>query len=608
VAVIKIQIASHGEVPPALSQPVGEATEPKDMRWLAENIPCRTACPAHTDIPGYLGAIYRGEFDEAYRINLLDNVFPAVLGRVCSRPCESPCRRGWDGLGEPVAICFSKRSSSDFKAEERVVLEPLFPPSGKTVGIVGSGPAGLAAARNLTLLGHRCTVYEKHERPGGMMNQGIPEFRLPRDQLDREIDQIRQMGVEIICNTSIGTDIPLAKLLSDFDAVLMAAGTLRPNVLDMDGKDSEGIDHGIPWLLRANEFHDVEVGERCVVIGGGFTAMDCARTAARIQAQQFSMDRTDVRVCYRRSVNEMLVTPGEVEELDHESIPMEFMVGPTGYVVEAGQVKGIEFVKNELGAPDDSGRRRPVAIKGSEFVHKADTILLATGQYPATDWIDPELYPKLVGEDQWLLSSNKNTTEIDKLFSAGDFSTGASTLIEAIAHAKAAVRLMDEFLMGEKRIYDAAVIVPGRDHPRERASDFVERVPMPSIPKAERSFSAEVETGFDVPHSGEETSRCYLCHYKYEIDTTRCVKCNQCIEVKPRPNCIVRVNSIHTDEQDRIVGYDEAVEDVDYNAEYFINQKDCIRCNACLEVCPTQCISVQRVDGVVKIKGSEGRL
>ena len=225
MAIVKIQIASHGEVPTALSQPVGEATDPKDMRWLAENIPCRTACPAHTDIPGYLAAIYRGEFDKAYRINLLDNVFPAILGRVCSRPCEAPCRRGWDGLGEPVAICFSKRSSSDFKAEERVILEPLFPPSGKTVGIVGSGPAGLAAARNLTLLGHRCTVYEKHERPGGMMNQGIPEFRLPRDHLDREIDQIRQMGVEIICNTSIGSDIPLAKLLSDFDAVIMAAGT-----------------------------------------------------------------------------------------------------------------------------------------------------------------------------------------------------------------------------------------------------------------------------------------------------------------------------------------------------------------------------------------------
>ena len=607
MGIVKLNIISGAEVPPALSQRLGVASEAKDMRWLAENIPCRTACPAHTDIPGYLGAIHRGDFDQAYRINLLDNVFPAVLGRVCSRPCEGPCRRGWDGLGEPVAICFSKRSSSDFKEAERVVLEPFFPASGKTVAIIGSGPAGLAAARNLTLLGHRCTVYEKHERPGGMMNQGIPEFRLPRAHLDREIDQIRQMGVDIVCDTDIGGDIPLQKLLDDFDAVIMAAGTLRPNMLGMDGEDSSGIDHGIPWLLRANEFNDISVGERCVVIGGGFTAMDCARTAARLQGRQYGMDRTDVRVCYRRSVNEMLVTPGEVEELEHESIPMEFMVGPTRYVTDAAAVTGIEFVKNELGEPDDSGRRRPVAIKGSEFTHGADTILLATGQYPATSWIDEPLYKQLVGDDQWLHSSGKNSTEIDKLFVAGDFSTGASTLIEAIGHAKTTARLVDEFLMGEPRIHDVAVITDGREQPRERGYDFVSRVPMPTIESKARTFSAEVETGFTEPGSEDETSRCYLCHYKYEIDTTRCIKCDQCIQVKPRPNCIVRVNSVHTDDEGRITGYDEA-DGVDYRAEYFIDQKDCIRCNACLEVCPTQCISVQRVDGVVKVDGTDQRL
>ena len=534
-------------------------------------------------------------------------MFPAILGRVCSRPCEAPCRRGWDGLGESVAICFSKRSSSDFKAEERVILKPLYPSSGKTVAIVGSGPAGLAAARNLTLLGHRCTVYEKHKRPGGMMNQGIPEFRLPRDHLDREIDQIRQLGVDIICNTSIGSDISLEHLLSTFDAVIMAAGTLRPNLLDMEGKESEGIDHGIPWLLRANEFRDIKVGERCVVIGGGFTAMDCARTAARIQAEQFSMDRTNVRVCYRRSVNEMLVTPGEVDELEHESIPMEFMVGPTRYVTETNRVTGIEFVKNELGAPDDSGRRRPVAVKGSEFIHDADTILLATGQYPATDWIDEKIYKQVVGDDQWLLSSGKNTTEIENLFSAGDFSTGASTLIEAIGHAKAAVRLIDEFLMGETRIYDAAVVEDGREQPRERKSDFIPQVSMPAIEAEKRTFSAEVETGFTEETAPEETSRCYLCHYKYEIDTTRCVKCDQCIQVKPRPKCIVKVTDLLTDEKGRVTAYTEA-DELDYNAEYYIDQKDCIRCNACLEVCPTQCISVQKVSGVVRVKGTEGRL
>jgi len=583
-------------VPAALTQPRGMVTGGRDIRWLEENIPCRTACPAHTDIPGYLSSIYEGRYDDAYRINLRDNVFPSVLGRVCSRPCEEPCRHGWEGLGDSVAICFSKRSSSDFKSTDRVVLEPLFAPSGKTVAIVGSGPAGLAAARNLSLLGHTCTVYEKHTRPGGMMNQGIPEFRLPRAHIDREIDQVRMQGVEIICNTAIGPDFPLEKLLGDFDAVIMACGTLRPNMLKLDGKENAGIEHGIPWLLAANEFHNATVGDKCLVIGGGFTAMDCARTAFRLQCERMPMDATDVRVCYRRSENEMLVTPGEVEELGHENIPMEFMVGPKRYTGEGGRITGMEFVRNELGEPDDSGRRRPVAVEGSEFMHDADTVLLATGQYPDCGWIDDSLQKMLVGDDGWLLNWGKHATDIDKLFIAGDFSTGAATLIEAIGHAKDTVKLVDRFLTGEERLVEAAIIEDGRPTGREREMDFVDRVEMPTLPVPERTFTAEVETGFDVAGSKTETSRCYFCHYKYEIDNTRCIKCDQCIQVMPRPECIVRVTKVDTDDEGRVTGYERA-EGVNYEAEYFINQKDCIRCNACLEVCPTECISVQKVTG-----------
>ena len=162
--------------------------------------------------PEYLGAISRGEFEHAYRINLRDNVFPAVLGRVCSRPCEPACRHGWEGLGDPVAICFSKRSSADFMKQAPIVLPPIFPKTGKTIAVVGSGVAGLAAARDLQLFGHSITVFEKHHYPGGMLNQGIPEFRLPRAIIDREIDQIRQLGVEIVCNTTIGQELSMGEL------------------------------------------------------------------------------------------------------------------------------------------------------------------------------------------------------------------------------------------------------------------------------------------------------------------------------------------------------------------------------------------------------------
>ena len=193
----------------ALSRLNGKADAPKDFDWLGKNIPCQKACPASTDIPGYLQAIYEGRHEDAYMINLRDNVFPAVLGRVCARPCEAECRHGWEGLGEPVAICFSKRSAADFKQQDLIVMDKWFGDSGRRVAVVGSGVAGLAAARQLALLGHRVTVYEKHGTPGGMMNQGIPVFRLPRDIIDREVEQIAALGVEIICNTEISDNIPV---------------------------------------------------------------------------------------------------------------------------------------------------------------------------------------------------------------------------------------------------------------------------------------------------------------------------------------------------------------------------------------------------------------
>lgn len=572
----------------ALTKPEGVAGKPKDLDWAARNVPCQESCPAHTDIPGYLGAIYRGEYDLAYRINLRDNVFPSVLGRVCSRPCEEVCRHGWDGLGDSVAICFSKRAASDFKTEDVVLFDRLYPDTGRTVAVIGGGPAGLACGRNLALLGHGVTVYEKHNKPGGMMNQGIPEFRLPRNYIDREVDQVRKQGVEIICNTHIGVDIPMRELLDKFDAVVMAAGTLRENYLRIPGADLEGIYHGLPWLLEANETDKAPVGENLIVIGGGFTAMDCSRTAYRLGAK-------NIRVCYRRSVNEMLITPGELEELEVEGIPMDFMVSPKEYVGENGHIKAMRFIKTELGEPDESGRRRPVEIEGSEFEIPADVILLATGQFPKTDFIDKELYKKLVGDDEWLLSGAGQKTAMEKIFAAGDFATGAATLIEAIAHGKGAALDVDTYLMGHRRMLEVTHVESGRTHPRERGMDFVDLQTMPTLEVEKRDLKAEVELGFDTELAKEETSRCYLCHYKYEIDNANCIQCDQCIVVKPRPNCIVRTSTLQNDDKGRIVGFENEVGTDSYQFEYFINQEDCIRCNACLEVCPTDCISVQKV-------------
>ncbi len=593
----------------AVSMLRGVAEKPRDFDWLEKNIPCQSKCPAGTDIPGYLGAIYRGDYDLAYKINLHDNVFPAVLGRVCSRPCESECRHGWPGLGKPVAICFSKRSSADFKKQGVVVLDPWFPKSGKKIAVIGAGPGGLAAARNLALMGHDVTVYEKHERPGGMMNQGIPEFRLPRDVIDREIEQIRWQGVKIVCNTSVGKDFPLSKLLEENDAVVMACGTLRPNLLNIPGKDLKGIYHGLPFLLEANEYHSATVGENVVIIGGGFTAMDCARTAARLGAGTVELElETDeqghaallkmrgesVKVLYRRSQTEMLITPGELEELNHEGIPMHFMVAPVAFVGENGRVKAMKFVRTEMGPPDDSGRARPVQIPGSEFEIPADTVLLATGQFPDAEWIEDELKKQLVEKDGWLKSGREQKTSLAKLFVAGDFAAGASSLIQAIAHGKDCARQVDEFLMGEKRLKDVTLVEDAIKSGRIREMDFVERQPMPILPLASRTRTAEVELGFTKEGATDETQRCYLCHFKYEIDPDKCIYCDWCIKAKPRPNCIVKIRDLIYDGEDRIVGYHRA-RNTEETKQIWINQSDCIRCNACVEACPVDAISVQKV-------------
>ena len=568
----------------------GQAQQPKDFAWMAANVPCQAACPAGTDIPAYLERILAGDHEGAYRINLEHNVLPGVLGRVCARPCEAACRHGWEGLGEPVAICHSKRAAADGRPQSPLVLPAWFPASGKRVAVVGAGPAGLAGARELSRLGHRVTVFEKYGQPGGMLNQGIPEFRLPRPVIEQEIEQIRLQGVEIRSGIAIGRDISFAALVEENDAVVLAAGTLRPNRLDLPGKELAGIHHGLEVLLAVNGGRPPSLGSHVIVIGGGFTAMDCARTAVRLGDKSSN----SVKVLYRRSQVEMLVTPGEIEELGHEGIPMEFMVAPVAFVGDgAGRVQAMRFVRTELGEPDASGRRRPLPVRGSEFELPATAVLLATGQFPDGTFLGLEYGSRLVDEEGWLKSGKSTKTGVPKVFVAGDFATGASSIIGAIGHAKQCARDVDRFLTGTERLKEIVEIADATSTGRIREMDDEPRVTLPVLPVAERSLTSEVERGYTGDQAKDETQRCYQCNHKFEIDPTVCIFCDWCVKAKPRPDCIVKVSQILADAEGRITGFQRAKSTEDTKL-IWINQADCIRCGACVEACPVDAISLQK--------------
>lgn len=576
----------------AISRKSGYATASQDFNWLDKNIPCQKACPAGTDIPGYLKAIYEGKYDEAYEMNLRDNVFPAILGRVCSRPCESECRHGWEGNGEPVSICFSKRSAADYREkQEPKLLKPIFPSSGKAVAVVGAGVAGLAAARELALWGHKVTIFEKHSRPGGMLNQGIPVFRLPRDVIDLEIDQIRRLGVEIKCGVAIGGETKLSKLQTTFDAVVLAAGTLRPNMPEVPGVHYPQIQHGLDFLLQINELGRTDIGKRIVVIGGGYTAMDCSRTAIRLGAQ--------VRVFYRRSEDELLILPDELKQLREESGFMDFCCTPVQFFGEDSHLKGMKLVRTKAGKNTSRSRSLGVPIAGSGFDVETDHVILATGQFPETSWIEPSLKQKLVGSDQWLTSGSNPRTVEKNIFVAGDFATGASTLINAIGHAKNCALEVDTFLMGSKRLHAAVAIESAYTGTgRVPTMDLIPRQHPTITPVGNRTFTAEVERGFTKADSPHEAARCYLCSYKFEIDNTKCVLCDECLHVKPKANCIVEASSVYLDEASHSIKFDPIVPGLTnslYDGRLWIDQNECIRCGACMDACPTGAISLQNV-------------
>ena len=394
--------------------------------------PCQNKCPSHIDIPGFLKANAETDWRESTRIFKRTIPFPSVLGRVCPAPCEEHCRR--DEVDEAIAIRDSHRYAGDqvLKAMLDEGEDPPIPyerqaPSGRKAAVIGSGPAGMAAAFYLLLAGHDVTVFERDPSPGGMLRYGIPQYRLPKvEVLEAEYESVTRLGGKIVCNAGLGTDFTLDDLTyQGFDSVVVAIGCYDTNKLGIPGEDAAEVLDGLEYLRTATLGlpYPGHVGKRVVVIGGGFTSMDCSRTSIRQGAKE-------VTLVYRRDMKDMPAA-NEVHEAIEEGVTAIFQAGPVRVITNAkGAVTGVEFIRMALGAPDASGRRRPEPAPGTEFTIPCDRVLLAIGQGPDLTWIGPGS-DGLEATKQNRLKADAVTFETGRpgVFGTGDVRIGAATVV-----------------------------------------------------------------------------------------------------------------------------------------------------------------------------------
>jgi formate dehydrogenase major subunit len=472
--------------------------------------PCQSTCPSGIDIPGFLALLREGKTAEAAVLIREQLPFPGVLGRICPRPCEDACRR--QKVDEPIAICNMKRHIADAEKERfgGPQLPTPAPATGKRVAIIGAGPAGMSAAYYLRLAGHQVRVYERHPKSGGMLRYGIPYYRLPETALETEFDALTTLGVELNFGVSVGTDIPAKKLEQDFDALILGIGAQGATPLGIPGEKLPGVWSGIDYLEAAAEQKPPVLGDRVVVIGGGNTAIDCARTALRE-----GKGKTQVSILYRRSREEMPAQDVEIAEALHEGVTIEYLTAPKE-IVQDGDGLSITLNRMELTAPDASGRRSPVPVPGSEYQVRVSAVLAALGQQVLPDLardLGLETTRKGIKTDPQTYQTGR-----PGIFACGDCQSGAATAVRAVGSGRKTACSVDQYLSGlsvtgEPVLFNSSM-GPLEDLSPDMFTEYApaKRVQMPVISDAERrSTHKEVETGIQAALAVKEAERCLGC-------------------------------------------------------------------------------------------------
>ena len=593
--------------------------------WYQENIPCQEACPVRTNCRGYLNLAAAGEFEKGWELALDPNPMASICGSVCAAPCESACRR--KEVDKPLSIRYVKKFLSDWAhtnlAEDgRPYAQPAppsFGPPSKRVAIVGAGCAGLSAASDLAKQGFGVTVFDALDQAGGTTLAGVPPFRLPREVIDRDVNGILSENVELRLSTYVGRDVQLSTLQADYDAVLVTAGCFDPNYIGIPGEDSHGVLAGIVFLERAYRGRPVEVGKRVVVLGGGYTAMDCASTAWRLGGDE-------ILIVYRRGRDEMVVDEEEVHETEREGMQFVYLASPVEVLADAkGNVRGVRFVRNRLGAPDRSGRRSPEPIPGSEFEIPCETVLLALGQSPDTTFLAEFADFRVKRWRDVKVDADTYQTSVPKIFFAGDYRTGPTTIIEAVADGRSAAQQVGRFLDPEAHsvnvpeyheivtlrrsaVPDNLGAISGEGslarifHNMSVDYDRIPRQDMPKLPKADRrGLFLEVNRGYEEAQAVAEGDRCLKCNFNIEITGELCIICGGCVDVCPMDVIhIVDLGDVVDDGALPAVG---AAKSWDKGVAFYLDETACIRCALCVIRCPTDAITMNRYGSVMPSVG-----
>ena len=566
--------------------------------------PCQLNCPARTDCQGYVGLIANGEYEAALKLIKNKISLPASIGRVCPHPCEKACRR--QNVEEPINIAQLKAFAADMDLKADSYVPEVQPSTGKKIAVIGGGPAGLTAAYYLTIMGHSVTVYDMMEKMGGMLRYGIPQYRLPKEVLDKEIAIIEKTGVTFKNNMKLGVDFTIQSLKAENDAVIVAVGAWKSSSMRTPGEELEGVYGGIDFLRGVIKGNAPEIGEKVAICGGGNTAMDACRTAVRLGAKE-------VYVVYRRTRNEMPADKLEIDEAEEEGVIYKFLTNPLSFNGEDGKVKSITLQLMELGEPDASGRRRPVPIEGKTEEIAVDSVILAIGQKLVTDDVkELELNQRgnIAADEDFF------TTSIDGVFAIGDATNrGASIAIEAIGEADRCAKAVDAYLKGES--LDTRVpYISKRD---EKTIDYSDRQkesrinPKVLAPEVRNKNFDEVSLGFTEEEAQKEAQRCLECgcreYYKckllkvaqrYDIDpgrfkgempqkythdenafiernTSKCILCGLCVR-----SCreVMDLHSIG------LMGRGFKT-DVSPAFSLPLDQTNCNNCGLCVSLCPT---------------------